>query len=429
MLTQEKRSKKGYRHYELSNHLGNVLAVITDRRIQACGAGDVMYYEAQIVSISDYYPFGMTIKERSYQAVSYRFGFNGYERDDEVKGRGNSIDFGARIYDPRLGRFLSTDPWQYKYAWQTPYAYFKNCPTSVKDFAGLGGGDDGNKDLNSTTKQHTVGKGESLYALAKKHSTTVAGLKKINPQIDWTSAKRTGDKQDWIYEKEVINVPNENSSIVDKAVTHSEGTLPFNSGDYEVRPSDLPLVVVGAPSMGSEGNWHRFGIYEEFSKGIGPTNSVLLEDHAATQTLQFSSNEVNKLRAAIFEKFDGSTAALMAEAENRNGMIYSEYKAYSGSFKPWDEGSNEMQFIGTFSADVIYDKASNQLVFIITDSKGLKSLLYRASDNKERDPSNRTPYGNTTQKYIWNEDLDLMSWYQMYQYYDAKKNPTKYQSR
>jgi hypothetical protein len=46
---------------KLSNHLGNVLAVITDRRIQACGADMVMYYNAQTVSVSDYYPKGVFI--------------------------------------------------------------------------------------------------------------------------------------------------------------------------------------------------------------------------------------------------------------------------------------------------------------------------------------------------------------------------------
>ena len=40
---------------------------------------------------------------------SYRYGFNGQEKLDEIKGYGNSLDFGARIYDPRLGRFLSVD--------------------------------------------------------------------------------------------------------------------------------------------------------------------------------------------------------------------------------------------------------------------------------------------------------------------------------
>ncbi len=46
---------------------------------------------------------------RSFSSSSYRYGFNGKEKDDEVKGEGNSLDFGARMYDSRLGRFLSID--------------------------------------------------------------------------------------------------------------------------------------------------------------------------------------------------------------------------------------------------------------------------------------------------------------------------------
>lgn len=37
----------------------------------------------------------------------YRYGFNGKENDNEVKGEGNQQDYGMRIYDPRLGKFLS----------------------------------------------------------------------------------------------------------------------------------------------------------------------------------------------------------------------------------------------------------------------------------------------------------------------------------
>ena len=46
----------------------------------------------------------------------YKFGFNGMLEDDEVKGNGYSLDFGARKYDSRIGRWLSTDPLQKNYA-------------------------------------------------------------------------------------------------------------------------------------------------------------------------------------------------------------------------------------------------------------------------------------------------------------------------
>ncbi|MFA6925213.1 MAG: RHS repeat-associated core domain-containing protein, partial [Bacteroidales bacterium] len=58
----------------------------------------------------DYYPFGMLMPGRNFNTTTYRHGFNGKEKDDELKGSGNSYDYGMRIYDPRLGRFLSVDP-------------------------------------------------------------------------------------------------------------------------------------------------------------------------------------------------------------------------------------------------------------------------------------------------------------------------------
>jgi RHS repeat-associated protein len=61
-------------------------------------------------------------------STNYRYGFNGQEKDNEVKGVGNSLDFGARIYDSRLGRFLSLDPLAGKFPWQSPYIFAGNNP-------------------------------------------------------------------------------------------------------------------------------------------------------------------------------------------------------------------------------------------------------------------------------------------------------------
>ncbi|MBC7382566.1 MAG: hypothetical protein H7296_06155 [Bacteroidia bacterium] len=68
---------------------------------------------------------------------SYRFGFNGKENDVEVKGGGNQQDYGMRIYDPRLGRFLSVDPLTKKYASLTPYQFASNSPIENIDLDGL----------------------------------------------------------------------------------------------------------------------------------------------------------------------------------------------------------------------------------------------------------------------------------------------------
>ena len=69
----------------------------------------------------------------------YRFGFNGMEKDNELKGVGNSLDFGARMYDSRIGKFLSLDPDFKDYAYQSPYCYAENSPISIIDIEGRGG--------------------------------------------------------------------------------------------------------------------------------------------------------------------------------------------------------------------------------------------------------------------------------------------------
>jgi len=58
------------------------------------------------------------------------------EQDNEVSGSGNSYDYGARIYDSRLGRFMSTDPLQRKYASLSPYSFVANSPLQYIDADG-----------------------------------------------------------------------------------------------------------------------------------------------------------------------------------------------------------------------------------------------------------------------------------------------------
>ena|GEM_PF-2472790 len=67
----------------------------------------------------------------------YRYGFNGKENDNEVKGEGNQQDYGMRVYDPRIAKFLSVDPITAKYPMLTPYQFASNRPIDGIDLDGL----------------------------------------------------------------------------------------------------------------------------------------------------------------------------------------------------------------------------------------------------------------------------------------------------
>jgi RHS repeat-associated protein len=125
---------------EISNHLGNVLTVINDKKDGQLDSTASLnyygYYTPQIVSAADYYPFGWV--SRNFQSNAYRYGFNGKERDDAVKGgEGTQLDYGMRIYDPRVGRFLSVDPITRSFPMLTPYQFAENQPIWAVDLDGL----------------------------------------------------------------------------------------------------------------------------------------------------------------------------------------------------------------------------------------------------------------------------------------------------
>jgi RHS repeat-associated protein len=142
-IAYELIQKRGQKEYELTNHLGNVLATISDKKIGISSTSDSLlidHYVPDIISAQDYYPFGMLQPGRSYLSSTggdrYRYGFNGKENDNEVKGEGNQQDYGMRVYDPRLGKFLSVDPLVYNYPWNTPYQFSGNKPIWCIDLDG-----------------------------------------------------------------------------------------------------------------------------------------------------------------------------------------------------------------------------------------------------------------------------------------------------
>ncbi len=103
--------------YELTDHLGNVRTVFTD------GAN----YATAILQTSDYYPHGAPLAGANYYSTTaYRYGHQGQERDAET----GFTSFELRQLDPRLGRWISTDPYAQHHS---PYISMANNPVNNID--------------------------------------------------------------------------------------------------------------------------------------------------------------------------------------------------------------------------------------------------------------------------------------------------------
>ena len=124
---------RGAKQYELANYVNNVYATITDRKREVLHAATntVTHYEAEVVNRNDYDPFGSWLPGRSQETVAYRYGFSGLERDDELKGSGNSYYTHARLFDSRIGRWLSPDPLESGAT--SSYVGFANNPLRYSD--------------------------------------------------------------------------------------------------------------------------------------------------------------------------------------------------------------------------------------------------------------------------------------------------------
>ncbi|MEM7037446.1 MAG: hypothetical protein AAF570_10735, partial [Bacteroidota bacterium] len=154
--------KRGGKAYEVANHLGNVLAVISDLKLGQADpniSGNPFqaypptshFYKPQIEQLTDYYPFGMPLPGRQYTvSENYRYGFQGQEGDDEWNGKGASLAFKYRIHEARLGRFFSVDPLAPDYPFNSTYAFSENQVINAVELEGL-------------EKEYITSTGESAY--------------------------------------------------------------------------------------------------------------------------------------------------------------------------------------------------------------------------------------------------------------------------
>lgn len=236
----------GSKVFELKDHLGNVRSVIGDGRVSTFDAnGIVLTANVDVRSYTDYYAFGWAMPERQ-STGDYRYGFNGKERTDEISGEGVIYDYGFRIYDSRIGKFMSVDPLADNYPWNSVYAYAENDVVRCIDLDGL--------EKVMTIWSPYVKKAVQDYLAKRNFKGAIGALQYGYNSAYWVD--KNGDPSNWYQDlksTDAMKVPTKKSVTWDSKNLkyYNEDGEPysrqFGDGDYVVlefqEPGKKPEII------------------------------------------------------------------------------------------------------------------------------------------------------------------------------------------
>ena len=262
-----------------------------------------------------YLSFGMQMPARNYNPGSdYRFGFNGHESDNEIFGNKNSYNFGARMYNPRLGRMFSVDPWTSKYAWQSPYSYHRNSPVWRIDWMGYGDGP-------SWWESFLVGTAKGVGQLY----TTINN----NPAHAGYSVKPQVVTEDQVKEYSInlpqqLNPYNQIESFAEGAVNTVQGVGQFVEGmvegDGTKSAEALPAVINAAATVyGLRG----FSLAQKITARTNLANSFYRK--SGVYNIQGHMKYVNTNKAVYTKTIDETSELVQYRTANEAGTIGNYY--------------------------------------------------------------------------------------------------------
>lgn len=286
----------------------------------------------------------MLVPNRHQDAKEYRYGFNGKEKDDELKGGGNSLDFGARIYDSRIGRWFAVDSKFKKYPDLSPYIYVGNNPIHFVDYDG----NDFGIIINHKTKQiMTV---STIYTTDRK-----AYDQAMKAAQQWNSKSATVDTYSVAFYVIVMkpstgtftptqlasssrvrlgaasndSMNNENSNIYAGINGPNSKTINSSGGSFVggVTSNGKVISMNDEASMGNMGNYedlvahemgHLFGLDDQDGNNDGTTdpyyggsNGVM--EYVGTNLSPVSDNDVKAILKFAKAALAGTTAATDAK--------------------------------------------------------------------------------------------------------------------
>jgi hypothetical protein len=332
----------GEKQYELTNHLGNVLAVITDKKLAN--------NEPDVVSTSDYFPFGMTMPGRMNNGLDYRYGFGSHEKDNEVNSGWYS--FGDYGYDARLARRPRLDPIaQISFS---NYVVFGDNPIFFVDPTGM-----------KWDKQ------EDADQLKRDIDTKIESLEKE------ISTSKNELKKDGLSDDQISNYKNNIAELETRIANLNKSKI-----DIDLLGDDKENVYVLKEGMSST---NKYGVTQgEDNKVYIATPDVAVSIHEITHVKQSLNAGGLKFNDKKGLNYVNDKREVKAELEIE---AYKRQYSYSKYF-PGDTGGKGLEGIDVHSVGNIWNKEAKEYVY--EDIKALSDRLKQAEMIKQKLESLKT---------------------------------------
>lgn len=270
----------GYMYIWLSNENATPVEVYFDDF-------KVTQTKSPVVATNDYYAFGLTFNSYSREnSIANDFKYNGKEEQTEL-GIG-WLDYGARMYQPELGRFFTLDRFASKYFDTSPYSYASNNPALYVDING---------DSVWTTHKSTVDKNNNTTIT---HTVNVTG-KVLKNGTGSTSASSlaTGLNARLNAQSSTVVTKDANGNTV-TVITKIKANFTAAGSMSDVSKSDHLVVMVdgvqgkGAPQLGGGDAVGLAGAPGKIAYVEGPSSDVIgTAFHETGHMLGLPDAEVN----------------------------------------------------------------------------------------------------------------------------------------